>query len=40
MTNHNQYSLVKEMLIAYVIGGALGLLLLAGAEVLVEFLKK
>ena len=35
-----KYSLIKEMLIAFIIGGSLGLFVLVIAEVVAQFLKK
>jgi len=35
-----KYSFIKEMLIAFIGGGAMGLLMLVAAIALVEFLKK
>jgi hypothetical protein len=38
--DRGEYNLLKEMLIAFIGGGALGLLLLTIALVVVEFLKR
>ena len=38
--DQGKYSLIKEMLIAFVLGGSLGLLVLIVAEVIAQFLKK
>lgn len=38
--DQKKYSVIKEMLIAFIGGGSLGLLLLIVAVALVEFLKK
>jgi hypothetical protein len=38
--DQGKYSLIKEMLIAFIPGGSLGLLVLVIAEVIVYFLKK
>jgi hypothetical protein len=35
-----EYSLIKEMLIAFIGGGSLGLIVLVAAIALVEFLKR
>ena len=35
-----KYSLIKEMLIAFIIGGSLGLFVLVIAEVIAQFLKQ
>ncbi len=38
--DHEKYSMIKEMLIAFIGGGSLGLILLVVAESVVEWLKK
>ncbi len=38
--NREEYSFIKEMLIAFIGGGSLGLFVLVAAIALVEFLKK
>jgi hypothetical protein len=38
--DQGKYSLIKEMLIVFIIGGSLGLLVLVIAEVIAHFLKK
>jgi hypothetical protein len=38
--NQENYSFIKEMLIAFIGGGSLGLLVLVSAIALVEYLKK
>lgn len=38
--DQEKYSFIKEMLIAFIGGGSLGLLVLVAAIALVEFLKK
>jgi hypothetical protein len=40
MADQGKYNLIKEMLIAFLGGGSLGLLLLIIALALVEFLKR
>jgi hypothetical protein len=40
MADQDKYSFIKEMLIAFIGGGSLGLLLLIIAEAVVEFLKR
>jgi hypothetical protein len=38
--DQRKYSFIKEMLIAFIIGGSLGLVVLVVAEVIVQFLKR
>jgi len=38
--DQRKYSLIKEMLIVFIIGGSLGLFVLVIAEVVAQFLKK
>jgi len=38
--DQKKYNLIKEMLIAYIFGGSLGLMVLILAEIIVHFLKK
>jgi hypothetical protein len=38
--DQGKYSLIKEMLIAFIIGGSLGLFVLVIAEVIAQFVKK
>jgi hypothetical protein len=40
MADQDKYSLVKEMLIAFLCGGSLGLFFLVTALAVVEFLKR
>ena len=38
--SQDKYSFIKEMLIAFIIGGSLGLLILVIAEVIAQYLKQ
>jgi len=38
--NQGKYSFIKEMLIAFIVGGSLGVLVLAITEVIAQFLKQ
>jgi hypothetical protein len=38
--DQREYSLIKEMLIAFIPGGSLGLVVLVAAELIAQFLKK
>jgi hypothetical protein len=38
--DQRKYNFIKEMLIAFIIGGSLGLVVLVVAELIVQFLKK